>query len=407
MKKGNPTASHSIPGLFLEAYEKAFPKTVDSDVYDQYVDAVFKYMIVQLFGKEVSAVIFGVFNTLYERQGWETGSRFFQYYHDEKHAKQVTIRTVYLLHHYGKIPDMCIAPMEVTEWAHSTDWYSLHPENKQKLANYFLDFSTHNEAALVLAAIFHDVSHSCGGSYDCFNIARAITTIEPQLHYIINRMNYAQPLAENVIRSTVKYIQKTEWPYQERTECTYTYILRVADLLSMVQYDWLQTCYYSLTNETVRYKSTSEITSLFLKHVLGQSFFLDIICGTLRLLEQLGFEGIRTFINGRNLPKCTWPLFLFESDGYWVKPDGPVNLIHLMHYRAFIVKQTLTGNGVLARGIINPLAVEDIVQLHELVNSQCAEAGDFNFLSPDITTKLENLYNEEMAYWSKDARVEM
>lgn len=405
MKKANPILNATIPQKFLSSYLDAFPEMADSTAYEEYVEAVFEFMILNLFGLAIGQNILNTFNFLYLQSDWENGADKTHYYHNKNHAMQVTIRTVLLLNHYshfGKIPNNCIAPQGEVNTIHSTSSYKMSNFQKEGIIAHFNNSLYGQEAALVLAAIFHDIGHTCGKSQDFSNIARALVKIEPFLCDIVKQFNYTETNYLAKIRSTASYIKSTEWPYGSHNQGIYHYIIRAADLLSMTQHDWLQVCYFSLSNEMIHNKQQTGFNDVFIRHVLGQCNFINSITNTLNVMKKSGFENIGTFINGSGLVKCAWPLFHFKDASYWEELDGPVNLLHMLFYRAFMVKATLSNDGVLMPGVINPIAVKNIVETYSLVYTHCHETNDFTFLSSEIKQQLFQDYETEKSYWSRD-----
>lgn len=313
MKKHNHILTQSQIAQQLESMIHPYDTPKELAAYESYIESAFNLMVDRLFGRKASRSILTRFHQLTSRADARAGAHNNVYYHDMQHAMQVTIRVIIFLRAAGYIKtDLALFPSLETERKFTEQEYiDAHVQTEP-----YMPFDLVGQ--LVLAAMFHDLQHSCGLSMDVFNIARAISSLEPYLDGMLTDVGLDMAQRLQAISEITTLIKATQFPYNdcEPGENFTVDILRLADLLSVTQSDWLSTCYWGLINEQVNSGRVNHIDPevLVLNSVSNQFGFITALTSRIAALERYDNVGLMELFDTRGLIDIRYQPFFLVGD---------------------------------------------------------------------------------------------
>lgn len=365
MKKHNHILTQSQIAQQLEAMIHPYDAPNELVAYESYIESAFNLMIDRLFGRKASRSILTRFHQLTSRADARVGAHNNIYYHDAQHAMQVTIRVIIFLRAAGYIKtDLALFPSLETERKFTEQEYvDAHVPTEP-----YMPFDLVGQ--LVLAAMFHDLQHSCGQSMDVFNIARALSSLEPYLDGMLTDIGLDTPQRLQAISEITTLIKATQFPYNdcEPGENFSVDILRLADLLSVTQSDWLSTCYWGLINEQVNSGRVNHIDPevLVLNSVSNQFSFITALTSRIVAMEKHDNTGLMELFDTRGLIDIRYQPFFLVGD---ILNTGRqrFSLMNLMLERTMLPIALCCRTDQLVFNRSVPAANPKMIELNELV----------------------------------------
>lgn len=365
MKKHNHILTQSQIAQQLEAMIHPYDAPKELIAYEAYIESAFNLMVDRLFGRKASRSILTRFHQLTSRADARVGAHNNVYYHDTQHAMQVTIRVIIFLRAAGYIKtDLALFPSLETERKFTEQEYvDAHVQSEP-----YMPFDLVGQ--LVLAAMFHDLQHSCGLSMDVFNIARALSSLEPYLDGMLTDIGLDTAQRLQAVSEITTLIKATQFPYNdcEPGENFTVDILRLADLLSVTQSDWLSTCYWGLINEQVNSGRVNHIDPevLVLNSVSNQFGFITALTSRIAALENHDNVGLMELFDTRGLIDIRYQPFFLVGD---ILNTGRqrFSLMNLILERTMMPIAMCCRLTELVHGRSTPTGINRLIELNELV----------------------------------------